>query len=309
LRDGLIERELMAENNNANFEGSDADVEAGTLYVVSTPIGNLEDITVRALKILAGVDLIAAEDTRHTRKLLARYGISKRLVSCFEQNQPRRVAGLLGHLEKGGSLALVTDSGTPTLSDPGGLIISRALAEGYRVTPIPGPSAAISALSVSGIPFSSFVFEGFLPSKKGRRKQRLQALASEPRPLVFYEAPHRLLAVLNDMKDILGARQAVVAKEMTKRYERFFRGELPEIIESLSARDVKGEYTIIVHGAAEAEESEEPFDEELREAIMEQGKSLKEASAQIAAARNLPRRTVYQEAVRLKRTRKTPESE
>ena len=294
------------------FDGADAYVEAGGLYVVSTPIGNLEDITIRALKVLSAVDLIAAEDTRHTRKLLARYGISKKLVSCFEQNQPRRVAGLLNHLESGKTLALVTDAGTPTVSDPGGLIISRALEQGFRVTPIPGPSAAISALSVSGFPFHSFVFEGFLPSKKGRRKTRLQTLSAETRPLVFYESPHRLVATLTDIMDILGNREIVLAKEMTKRYEHFYRGQLADIVSSLSDLPVKGEYTIIVRGTDEAEEqdeSETPLAEELQTAMADEGKSLKDAAAQVASNRNLPKRMVYQEAVRLMKRRESPDPE
>lgn len=221
---------------------------SGTLYVVATPIGNLEDITLRALRVLREVDLIAAEDTRHTKKLLDRYGIRKPMVSYHEHNERERAEQLIRELKGGKDVALVSDAGTPAVSDPGYVLIRRCIEEGVRVVPVPGPSALIAALCVSGLPVHRFAFEGFLPHKEGKRRKRLEELKDEERTLIFYESPHRLLKTLRDMLDILGDREIAVARELTKVHEEVFRGRINEAIEKFSSSPVKGEITLVVEG-------------------------------------------------------------
>src|SRR6478672_5756579 len=193
------------------------------LYIVATPIGNLEDITFRAIRILKEVDLIACEDTRHTRKLLSHYGIATQAISYHDHNEMARTEDLLARLRQGHSIAMVSDAGTPLISDPGYRVVSAAAAEGIQVIPIPGPSAAITALSASGLPTEAFRFCGFLPAKSGQRRSALEALIRETSTLIFYEAPHRILETLGDLRSILGNRQAVVARELTKLHEEFLR--------------------------------------------------------------------------------------
>ena len=197
---------------------------AGTLYVVATPIGNLEDITLRAIRILKEVRLIAAEDTRRTRILLDKYGISTPLTSLYDQNEAKKSGLLIARLLEGEDVAYVSDAGTPGISDPGYILVREAVSLGIRVAPVPGASALIAALSVSGLPMDSFIFLGFLPSKSMRRRQLLTSLREEERTLIFYESPHRLLASLNDIAALLGDREVVVSREMTKIYEEFLRG-------------------------------------------------------------------------------------
>ncbi len=220
----------------------------GRLYLVATPIGNLEDITLRALRILKEVDFIACEDTRRTRKLLAHYGIGKRLVSYYDYNKEKKAPWLVKNLLEGKSIALVSDAGTPGISDPAFYLVRLAIREGVEITPIPGPNAALSALISSGLPTDRFVFEGFLPSKPGPRRRRLQDLESERRTLIFYESPHRLLATLQDMATIFGERRVALAKELTKRFERIIRGTIDQLIQQLSEGKVKGEWVILVEG-------------------------------------------------------------
>lgn len=223
--------------------------EPGTLYVVATPIGNLEDITLRALRILRSVDLVAAEDTRHTRKLLTHHGISRPLSSYHDHNKVRQAPHLLTLLQRGRSIALVTDAGTPGISDPAYYLLQTLLPHAIPIVPIPGPTAAIAALSVAGLPTDRFVFEGFLPTKSGRRQQRLVWLRDEPRTIVLYESPYRLLRLLQDIVTHLGPeRQVVVARELTKRFEEIVRGTAAEVLDTLHNRTVRGECTVLIAG-------------------------------------------------------------
>jgi 16S rRNA (cytidine1402-2'-O)-methyltransferase len=219
----------------------------GTLYVVSTPIGNLEDITHRAIRVLGEVDLIACEDTRHTHKLLQHYGISTKTISYHEHNEQERSGELIGQLLRGTNLAVVSDAGTPGINDPGFRLIRLAVAKQVQVVPIPGPSALITALVVSGLPTDEFLFGGFLPARSGARQARLNELRSVPGTLIFYEAPHRLAATLKDAYEILGEREAVVARELTKLHEEIGRGRLSELAARFSsAESARGEIVLIV---------------------------------------------------------------
>ncbi len=224
------------------------DIQPGTLYVVSTPIGNLEDLTFRALSVLRGVDLIAAEDTRTTIVLLRHYEISKPLLSYHSFNEARRTPELVDKLAAGSSIALVSDAGTPGISDPAYRVIRGALDRGLPVVAIPGAAALLPALVTSGLPMDRFVFEGFLPVKKGRRT-RLESLASESRTLIFYESPHRLLRTLTDLRTHLGDRRVSVARELTKKFEEVVRGTLSEVHDRFASRSIKGEFVLVVAGA------------------------------------------------------------
>lgn len=230
-------------------EASRMPIEPGTLYIVATPIGNLEDITLRALRTLAGVDTIAAEDTRRTRNLLTHHGISRPLISYHDHNKVKQAPRLLAMLQGRQSVALVTDAGTPGISDPAYYLLQAVLPHDVPVVPIPGVTAAITALSVSGLPTDRFVFEGFLPIKSGRRRQRLEALCDEPRTMVFYESPHRLLKLLQELHDHFGAdRRVVIGRELTKRFEQIWRGTASELLAELSSGSVRGEFTVLVAG-------------------------------------------------------------
>jgi 16S rRNA (cytidine1402-2'-O)-methyltransferase len=228
--------------------------EAGVLYVVATPIGNLGDMSARALEVLGAVDLVAAEDTRHTGALLSHFGIRARQVSLHEHNEPRQVPALIDRLRAGGAVALVSDAGTPLISDPGYRLVAAAREAGIRVSPVPGPVAAIAALSVSGLPSDRFVFEGFLPARGPARRQRLEALADDPRTLIFYESSHRIADALADMREVLGARRrAVVARELTKTFEQVEGGTLADLCDWLAADadHAKGEFVVLTAGAPE----------------------------------------------------------
>src|SRR5260370_23585465 len=219
----------------------------GTLYVVSTPIGNLEDITHRAVRILGEVDLIACEDTRHTRKLLERYGIKTRTISYHEHNEQERSRELVDLLADGTNLAIVSDAGTPGISDPGFRLVRLAIAKQLPVVPVPGPNALITALVASGLPTDEFFFGGFLPARSGARQARLNELRSIPGTLIFYEAPNRLAAALSDAHEILGERQAVVARELTKLHEEIGRGRLSELATRFSSvESARGEIVLII---------------------------------------------------------------
>lgn len=219
---------------------------SGTLYVVATPIGNLEDLTLRALRILREVDLIAAEDTRRTRILLARFDITTPLTSYFEHNKGRKGPELLRLLREGKSVAMVTDAGTPAISDPGFLLTKAALTEGVPVVPVPGPSAVAAALSAAGAPADRFVFEGFLPAKRGRRASRLAALRDLGMTVVLYESPHRLLSTLEAIREVFGEAELVVARELTKQFEEIRRGPASVHLEHFRDRAVKGEFTLVI---------------------------------------------------------------
>jgi 16S rRNA (cytidine1402-2'-O)-methyltransferase len=221
----------------------------GVLYLVATPIGNLEDITLRAIRTLREADLVAAEDTRRTRTLFARHGIESPLTSYHEHNERRKARELLEELKRGKSVAVVSDAGTPGISDPAYRLVSLAVDEGIEVVAVPGPNSAIAALSVSGLPTDRFVFEGFLPWKKGARAARLKELAVEPRTVVFFESPRRVVKLLSEIEELWGARRVAVARELTKRFEEVLRGEAAAGRESREARGVqKGEFVVVVEG-------------------------------------------------------------
>jgi 16S rRNA (cytidine1402-2'-O)-methyltransferase len=232
---------------------------AGTLFVVATPIGNLEDITLRALRVLREVDLVAAEDTRRTRALLEAHGVHAPLISYFEHNQARRGPELLRRLQGGARIALVTDAGTPGVSDPGFRLVRLCRDAGVPVVPIPGPSALVAALSAAGVPADRFVFEGFLPMKAGRRLNRLRDLAALGRPVVLYESPHRLLATLEAIEAVFGEAEVVLAREVTKRFEEFRRGTAASLRAALAATGVRGEVTLVInpHEAAAPDAADE----------------------------------------------------
>ena len=220
----------------------------GTLYIVSTPIGNLEDITLRALRILKEVDLIAAEDTRHTILLLRHFGIQTPLTSYFEGNELKKKEFIVSKLNQGDRVALVSDAGTPGISDPGFRLIQTAIENQIPIIPIPGPSAAIAALSVSGLPTDAFFFKGFLPHKSKKRQDLLKQLGYARETLIFYESPHRLSEALNDLLNILGDREMVLTRELTKIYEEVLRGKVSEIKEQIGERKLKGEITLVISG-------------------------------------------------------------
>lgn len=220
----------------------------GTLYIVSTPIGNLEDITLRALRILKEVQLIAAEDTRRTKKLLNAYQIDTSLTSLYDQNEFKKSGFLISRINDGMDVAYVSDAGTPGISDPGYILVNRAIANHIKVVPIPGVSAVITALSASGLPMDRFVFNGFLPSRSNKRKQFIKLLKDETRTMVFYESPNRLISALRDIEEILGNREVVVTRELTKVFEEILRGNVGEVMESLQGRVIKGEITLMVAG-------------------------------------------------------------
>jgi 16S rRNA (cytidine1402-2'-O)-methyltransferase len=220
----------------------------GTLYIVSTPIGNLEDITLRALRILKEVDLIAAEDTRHTILLLRHFGIQTPLTSYFEGNELKKKEFIVSKLKHGDRVALVSDAGTPGISDPGFRLIQTAIENQVPIVPIPGPSAAIAALSVSGLPTDAFFFKGFLPHKPKKRQDLLKQSGEARETLIFYESPHRLSEALNDFLNILGDREMVLTRELTKIYEEVLRGKVSEIKKQIGERKLKGEITLVISG-------------------------------------------------------------
>jgi|CZLA01.1.fsa_nt_gi 16S rRNA (cytidine1402-2'-O)-methyltransferase len=272
-----------------------------SLYLVATPIGNLEDITLRALRVLKEVDLIACEDTRQTLKLLNHYGIQTRLVSYHEHNEMTKAAELVVDLEGGAKIALVTDAGMPGISDPGFRLIALAIRHHVPVVPIPGASAFLAALVASGLPTDSFRFSGFLPSKSGQRRKLLESIKDSPRTLVFYEAPHRLLETLADVVEVLGNdRHVVVAREVTKLHEEFLRGRVSEILEQLKARgDVKGEITLLIakaeEGAAAAVSETVSVAQRVREIMAEENADEKAALKKVAKERGIGKSEAYRE--------------
>jgi 16S rRNA (cytidine1402-2'-O)-methyltransferase len=284
--------------------GAPAAAGPGTLFVVATPIGHLGDITLRALDTLTRADLIAAEDTRHTRKLLAAHHIAaKRLIAYHEHNESRRTPELLARLEQGARLALVSNAGTPAISDPGFRLVRAAVENRIPVVPIPGASAAMSALCASGLPSDAFTFIGFAARKKARRAGQLQALAGLAHTLIFYESPRRVVGLLEHIQAVMGDRPVVVAREMTKLYEEFVRGPISEVTAALRDRsEIKGECTILVQGAAPAEPAS---DQALREALaqaLERGpkRPLSDIARQIATEFAVTRKAVYDLALQMR---------
>lgn len=265
----------------------------GTLYIVATPIGNLDDITMRAVRTLKEVDLIAAEDTRHTAGLLNHYGISKPMISYWGEREKVRAEETITRLAEGQNIALVSDAGTPGISDPGCVLIKRAIEEGINIVPVPGPSAVIAALSISGLPTEQFLYAGFLPAKQSQRKKALQELCPEKRTIVFYEAPHRILETLADMAEVFGDRQAAVVKEITKLFEETTRSRLKEICGILTDAKIAGEYVIIVAGRGE--ERSFTMRDALSEAraLMKKGLSRKDAVRRIADEYGLSKKELY----------------
>ena len=273
----------------------------GTLYIVSTPIGNLEDITLRALRVLKEVDLIAAEDTRRTRQLLTHFGIQKPLISYHEHNERMRENSLLEKLREGKNVALVTDAGTPGISDPGEALIRRAVREKITLVPIPGPAAAMAALSVAGLPTDRFLFYGFLPSRSEARKKLLDGLRRRPETLVFYESPRRLPSLLEEAREIFGNRQVAVARELTKVYEEIRRGSLEEVLTKIEQDEIKGEVTVVMAGNTdEASIDSRTIREALREYRKISGVSWKEAVKRVTEDLGAPKREVYREGLKMK---------
>jgi 16S rRNA (cytidine1402-2'-O)-methyltransferase len=223
---------------------------AGTLYVVATPIGNLEDITLRALRVLQAVNLIATEDTRRTRILLDHYQIDTPLTSLYDHNEAQKAPIIIRRLQQGVNVALVSEAGTPLISDPGYRLVQLALAREITVIPIPGPSAVVTVLSVAGLPTDRFVFEGFLPKKPGKRRRRLEALGEESRTLIFYESPRRVHDLLDELQAMWGNRRVVVGRELTKKFETILRGRITEVQAQLEERPLQGEVTLVVEGTA-----------------------------------------------------------
>jgi 16S rRNA (cytidine1402-2'-O)-methyltransferase len=262
------------------------EIGTGCLYLVATPIGNLEDITVRAIRILKEADLIACEDTRQTLKLLNHYGIRKEMVSYHEHNELTRSPELAIELEQGAQIALVSDAGTPGISDPGHRLVTLCLRHHIPVVPIPGPSALVAALAASGLPTEEFLFVGFLPARAGARRKALDALKSASRTLIFYEAPHRVVETLADALDILGARPAVIAREVTKIHEEFLRGPLADLLESARKRAPRGEITLLIG----------PGDPQMQQ--IDPSVSLKERVAQLEAEGGVDRKAALKQAAR-----------
>ena len=278
---------------------------AGTLYIVSTPIGNLEDITLRALHILRDVQVIAAEDTRHTQKLLQHYNISTAQTSYHDHNKEEKAEILISRLKEGRDIALVSDAGTPGISDPGYYLINRAIGEGIKVMPVPGPTASIAALSISGLPTDAFVFEGFLPAKRMARQKKLRELSTERRTLILFEAPHRLASTLRDIAEVLGDRKIVLTRELTKVFEEVIRGRVSEVIAKIEGRRLKGEMTLLLEGVQEEAVAGEVPDlhEYLKMLIEEKGLSLKDAVSKASRDLDIPRKRVYKEALSMQRLR------
>lgn len=274
------------------------------LYVVTTPIGNLADITLRALSVLSRVELIAAEDTRHTRRLLSAHNIENQLISYHEHNEIQRAEMLAERLSRGAAIALVSDAGTPTVSDPGYRLVKAAVDLGIPVFPIPGVSAAVTALSVSGLPSDQFTFIGFPVRKKNKRAEQLQALAQMPHTLIFYQSPHRLLGFVCELKEIFGDRGAVLGREMTKMHEEFVRGSLTDIIAVLEKKEaIKGECTLLVSGApsSDPEDVEEDIDHAIVDALQTGEMSLRDVARTLAARFDVGRKQVYDRALALRK--------
>lgn len=275
------------------------DVKAETLYIVATPIGNLEDMTFRAIEILRKVQWIAAEDTRHTGKLLQHFQISTPQISYHDHNRYGRIPELLQRLQQGNAIALVSDAGMPGISDPGYELVKACVEAEISVVPIPGACAVVAALSSAGLPTERFVFEGFLPTKGAERRQRLEFLQTEPRTIVFYEAPHRLRQTLQDLQEFLGTDRPIVsARELTKRYEQFWRGTIADAISHYQTQEPQGEFTLVVggHVAQAPQLSESAVLAELQQ-LIQQGLSRSQASRQLAQQTALSRRQIYQLAL------------
>lgn len=266
------------------------------LYIVATPIGNLADITLRAVRILSDVEVIAAEDTRTAKRLLTHHGVSTPLVSYYEHNAEVRVPELIARLADGESVALISEAGTPSISDPGYRLVGAAIEAGIIVEPIPGASALLAALVVSGLPTDAFVFEGFLPRKAGERKRHLEAMASEHRTLVFFEAPHRVDACLSALLEVLGDRQIALCRELTKMHEEVRRGSISEVVAAVRKHPVKGEIVLVVAGATPVEPD---FEAAVQQAVdrVAGGASVRDAATEVATEFSVSRRALYDRVI------------
>ena len=292
------------------MKGSKTDIskirnpKSGTLYIVSTPIGNLEDITLRALRILKSVDLIAAENVRHSKRLCQHHGIKTRLSRYNQHNQRIKGPDLIRRMKSGLDIALVTNAGTPAVSDPGVLLVHQAVEENIRVSTIPGPSAPIAALSLSGLRTDRFLFLGFLSNRSSKRRKELKDLISETHTTVLFEAPHRLKAMLEDINEILGDRQIVVLREMTKLYEEAKRGSASSLLKQLDAKKIKGEFTIVVAGKEREEEDHvigERTQKRIEKLLKEERKGIKEIARQLSGEEGLTYRRLYKECLSIKK--------
>jgi 16S rRNA (cytidine1402-2'-O)-methyltransferase len=270
----------------------------GTLYIVSTPIGNLDDITLRALHVLKTVDVIAAEDTRHSLKLLSHFGISKPMISYWREKEKVRSEEIIKKLLSGKSVALISDAGTPGISDPGSVLIRKAIEENIPVLSIPGPSACIAALSLSGFPADEFTFLGFLPSKKLRRLNILKTLSMEKRTVVFFEAPHRIIETLTDMVMIMPGRKAALVKEITKMHEEVLRGTVSEILTEIEKTKIAGEYVLVLEGSSE--DIKIPVEDALAEihVLIQKGFRRKEAVSQVAETSGFSKKELYDQSLK-----------
>jgi len=279
----------------------------GILYICGTPIGNLEDITLRALKILKEVNLIAAENTRHTLKLLNHYQINTKVTSYYEYNKSKKAPYLVEILKNGQDIALVSDAGMPGISDPGYVLINLALKNNIKIIPIPGVSALITALVVSGLPTDKFVFEGFLPRKIKERKRYFKSIENEERTIIFYETPHRLKKALKDMLDVWGERKIVIARELTKMYEEIIRGKLSQVLTEISTKEIKGEIALIVQGGIKKKESDtidflkdECIMQEYLKKLKNQGYSNREIIKITQEKLNIPKNLIYKKLLEMK---------
>src|SRR5690625_15838 len=274
-------------------------MKTANLFVCPTPIGNLEDISLRTLKVLEKVDLIAAEDTRHTRRLLNHYNIKNSLTSYHEHNEREKGEKLIEKLKEGKNIALVSDAGMPGISDPGEKLIRLAIEADIKVVVLPGPTAAITALVASGLATDKFAFEGFLSSRKGDRRKELEKIKNEERALIFYESPYRLLDSLKDMLNILGDRQVAIARELTKLYEEFFRGQLSQAIKKFQADQIRGEFVIVVEGTSKEEKDIVIDIEKKLKKYLDKGYTKKDSIRLVAEKYGLPRNQVYKESLKI----------
>jgi len=282
--------------------------DTGILYICGTPIGNLEDITLRSLKILKEVNLIAAEDTRHTLKLLNHYQINTKITSYYEYNKFKKAPYLVEILKNGQDIALVSDAGMPGISDPGYVLINLALENNIKIIPIPGVSALITALVVSGLPADKFVFEGFLPRKTKERKRYFKSIENEERTIIFYETPHRLRRALKDMLDVWGNRKIVIARELTKMYEEIIRGKLSQVLSEIDSKEIKGEITLVVQGGVKKKTNDiidfikdECIMQEYLKKLKNQGYSNKEIIKITQEKLNIPKNLIYKKLLEMKK--------
>ncbi len=296
---------MKAEQKSLADDGGNSGTAAGTLYIVATPIGNLDDLSPRAVAVLAAADVVAAEDTRHSGRLLQHLGLSKRMLALHDHNERDRAGGLLGELGKGRNVALISDAGTPLISDPGYVLVREARARGLQVTPVPGPCALVTALSAAGLPTDRFLFVGFLPAKRTGRRTALEQLSRETATLVFYESPHRILDAVADIAAVLGeSRELVLGRELTKTFETFYSGTVAEVLATLEAdpHGTKGEFVVMIRGAEPAAdgESAETLDVDRLIKLLLPELPVKKVAKLVAELSGRPKNELYQRALELK---------